>query len=36
MRTEMDALVLEDCILDKAAQPPWTEKQDWRTEFQLD
>ncbi len=36
MRTEMDALVLEDCILDKAAQPAWVEGADWRSEFQLD
>jgi carbamoyltransferase len=36
MRTEMDALVLEDCILEKAAQPAWADDRDWRTEFQLD
>lgn len=36
MRTEMDALVLEDCVLSKADQPPWHEAGDWRTEFALD
>jgi carbamoyltransferase len=36
MRTEMDALVLEDCILEKAAQPEWHETADWRAQFQLD
>jgi carbamoyltransferase len=36
MRTEMDALVLEDCILEKAAQPAWTDNSNWRAEFQLD
>jgi carbamoyltransferase len=36
MRTEMDALVLEDCILEKTAQPAWVEERDWRAEFQLD
>ena len=36
MRTEMDALVLEDCLLDKAAQPPFEEASDWRQTFALD
>jgi carbamoyltransferase len=36
MRTEMDALVLEDCILEKADQPAWADQGDWRREFQLD
>ena len=37
MRTEMDLLVLEDCLLDKAAQPAPTEPADaWRTEYELD
>ena len=36
MRTEMDALVLEDCMLEKAAQPAWADDRDWRREFQLD
>jgi len=36
MRTEMDYLVLEDCLLDKQEQPAWAEKKDWREEFVLD
>ena len=36
MRTEMDALVLEDCMLDKAAQPAFEEDEDWRQTFSLD
>jgi carbamoyltransferase len=36
MRTEIDALVLEDCILTKAEQPAWVEAGDWRKEFTLD
>jgi carbamoyltransferase len=36
MRTEMDTLVLENCILEKARQPPLVEGSDWRKEFALD
>lgn len=36
MRTEMDALVLETCVLDKKAQPESEDKTDWRKEFTLD
>ncbi len=36
MRTEMDFLVLETCVLDKREQPAFAEKTDWRTEFKLD
>ncbi len=36
MRTEMDYLVLETCILDKKNQPKFDEKSDWRSEFNLD
>jgi len=36
MRTEIDALVLEDCILDKSAQLPFEDDENWREEFQLD
>jgi carbamoyltransferase len=36
MRTEMDALVLGNCLLRKPAQPPLTTDVDWRAEFQLD
>jgi carbamoyltransferase len=33
MRTEMDYLVLENFILDKRAQAPTEEKDDWKSEF---
>ncbi len=36
MRTEMDALVLEDCVLDKVLQPTLEDRVDWRKEFALD
>jgi carbamoyltransferase len=36
MRTDMDLLVMENHLLDKAAQPPWEEAADWREEFGLD
>jgi carbamoyltransferase len=36
MRTEMDMLVLENYILFKEEQPPWSESSDWRKEFELD
>lgn len=36
MRTEMDYLVLETCVLDKKDQPKFDEKSDWRSEFKLD
>ena len=36
MRTDMDVLVLEDCVLEKNVQPEWHETRDWRAEFQLD
>lgn len=36
MRTEMDVLVMEDCILLKEEQPLWEEKEDWRSELELD
>ena len=36
MRTEMDYLVVGDYLFSKAAQPEWTEKEDWKTEFALD
>ena len=36
MRTEMDALVIEDCILFKEEQPPWKEGKEWRNELILD
>jgi carbamoyltransferase len=36
MRTEMDVLAMEDCILFKEEQPHWEEKGDWRSELELD
>ena len=36
MRTEMDALVLETCVLEKKDQPEFKDKDDWRSEFTLD
>ncbi len=36
MRTEMDALVLETCVLEKADQPEFKDTADWRKEFMLD
>jgi len=36
MRTEMDVLVIENCILFKEEQPPWKEREDWRDELELD
>jgi carbamoyltransferase len=36
MRTEMDALVMEDFILHKEEQPVWKEAADWRNELELD
>jgi len=36
MRTEMDLLVLEDCLLEKSEQPPWKDDGAWRKEFALD
>jgi carbamoyltransferase len=36
MRTDMDALVLGDCLLDKAGQPAFEDDPDWRKKFALD
>ena len=36
MRTEMDVLVMENCILFKEEQPLWNEKDDWRKDLELD
>ena len=36
MRTEMDLLVLDDCLLEKTRQPEWHEDGDWREEHELD
>ncbi len=36
MRTEMDILVLENCILYKTQQPMINEQEDWRSVYELD
>jgi len=36
MRTEMDALVLETCVLLKEAQPEFQDRSDWRADFAPD
>jgi carbamoyltransferase len=36
MRTEIDTLVLGNCVLDKLDQKPLADDTDWRQEFALD
>ncbi len=36
MRTDMDVLVLENCVLYKEEQPEFVETQDWRSLYELD
>jgi carbamoyltransferase len=36
MRSEIDLLVLDDCLLEKAAQPAVDPDDTWRKEFELD
>ena len=36
MRTEMDLLVLESCLLEKSKQRPLESDSDWKKEFALD
>ena len=36
MRTEIDVLVLENCVLQKADQKPLVEDGNWRAEYELD
>jgi carbamoyltransferase len=36
MRTDMDYLVIGNCIFAKTDQPAWKERQEWREEFLLD
>lgn len=36
MRTEMDYLVLETCVLDKKDQPIFSDDEEWRKTFKLD
>jgi carbamoyltransferase len=36
MRTDIDMLVLEDCVLDKSAQPALPDDPSWLQEYELD
>jgi len=36
MRTEMDWLVINDCLFEKTGQPKWKETREWKQDFQLD
>ena len=36
MRTEMDTLVINDFVLYKDLQPMFEDKEDWKSEFELD
>jgi|ETNmetMinimDraft_35_1059890.scaffolds.fasta_scaffold12358_3 carbamoyltransferase len=36
MRTEMEVLALEDCLLEKSQQPAFDNDADWQSEFALD
>lgn len=36
MRTEMDVLVLGNCVFEKEQQPNWDKKDNWKEQFVLD
>lgn len=36
MRTEMDYLVLENCLLSRTRQPPYMADDNWKKEYELD
>jgi carbamoyltransferase len=36
MRTDMDWLVINNCLFEKSSQPKWEETRQWQQEFQLD
>ncbi|MHC1728494.1 MAG: carbamoyltransferase [Syntrophobacteraceae bacterium] len=36
MRTEMDYLVIENCLFSKSDQPEWAKNDDWQQQFGLD
>jgi carbamoyltransferase len=36
MRTNIDILVLENCLLYKSEQPAWADAEDWRSQHELD
>ena len=36
MRTNIDYLVMENYVIEKARQPHWAEDDEWKQEFVLD
>jgi hypothetical protein len=36
MRTEMDYMVIDNCLFGKIDQPEWENKDNWKEEFVLD
>ena len=36
MRTEMNYLVVENCLLSKSDQPAWEATENWREQYELD
>ena len=36
MRTDMDVLVIGNCIFEKQKQPKWSDSSDWRKDYKLD
>lgn len=36
MRTEMDFLIMNNCLFDKREQPPWPEDDHWQADYVLD
>lgn len=36
MRTDMDILIMGNCLFDKTDQPPWSENDHWMEEYELD
>jgi carbamoyltransferase len=36
MRTEMDLLVLEDCLVWRKDQPKFDDDENWRNTYELD
>ena len=36
MRTDMDWLVINNCLFEKSGQPQWNETREWQQDFQLD
>jgi carbamoyltransferase len=36
MRTEMDYLLMGNCLFDENLQPEWADVSDWEKEYALD